>query len=81
MSNTPLSAPSCGKSLPGTHTQVQKDEEDIGSIHIWGRNVFMGYLNDEESTQEKIDLHGWLHTGDLGFLDTDEFLCHGQRRG
>ncbi|XP_025312969.1 long-chain-fatty-acid--CoA ligase ACSBG2-like isoform X1 [Canis lupus familiaris] len=66
---------SCGKSLPSTHTKMQReDEEGIGDIHIWGRNVFMGYLNDEENTQEKIDVHGWLHTGDLGFLDTDEFL-------
>lgn len=52
----------------------REDEEGIGDIHIWGRNVFMGYLNNEENTQEKIDVHGWLHTGDLGFLDTDEFL-------
>ncbi|CAK7292685.1 Long-chain-fatty-acid--CoA ligase ACSBG2 [Vulpes lagopus] len=66
---------SCGKSLPSTHTKMQsEDEEGIGDIHIWGRNIFMGYLNDEENTQEKIDVHGWLHTGDLGFLDTDEFL-------
>ncbi|XP_027441726.2 long-chain-fatty-acid--CoA ligase ACSBG2-like isoform X9 [Zalophus californianus] len=66
---------SCGKSLPNTHTKTQKhNEEGIGDIYIWGRNIFMGYLNDEENTQEKIDAHGWLHTGDLGFLDTDEFL-------
>ncbi|XP_035578050.1 long-chain-fatty-acid--CoA ligase ACSBG2-like isoform X7 [Zalophus californianus] len=65
----------CGKSLPNTHTKTQKhNEEGIGDIYIWGRNIFMGYLNDEENTQEKIDAHGWLHTGDLGFLDTDEFL-------
>uniref|UniRef100_A0A8C0R3V1 long-chain-fatty-acid--CoA ligase n=1 Tax=Canis lupus dingo TaxID=286419 RepID=A0A8C0R3V1_CANLU len=74
---------SCGKSLPSTHTKMQReDEEGIGDIHIWGRNVFMGYLNDEENTQEKIDVHGWLHTGDLGFLDTDEFLyIMGNARG
>lgn len=63
---------SCGKSLPGTHTKVQK--QDSGDIHIWGRNVFMGYLDDETTTREKVDRHGWMHTGDLGFLDTEEFL-------
>uniref|UniRef100_A0A8C8WZE7 long-chain-fatty-acid--CoA ligase n=1 Tax=Panthera leo TaxID=9689 RepID=A0A8C8WZE7_PANLE len=66
---------SCGKSLPSTRTKTQKEDDDgIGDIHIWGRNIFMGYLDDEEKTQEKIDLHGWLRTGDLGFLDDDEFL-------
>uniref|UniRef100_A0A452U2Z7 long-chain-fatty-acid--CoA ligase n=2 Tax=Ursus TaxID=9639 RepID=A0A452U2Z7_URSMA len=66
---------SCGKSLPSTHTKTQKeDEEGIGDIYIWGRNVFMGYLDDEENTQAKIDARGWLHTGDLGFMDPDEFL-------
>ncbi|XP_040317662.1 long-chain-fatty-acid--CoA ligase ACSBG2-like [Herpailurus yagouaroundi] len=67
--------PSCGKSLPSTRTKTQKEDGDgIGDIHIWGQNIFMGYLDDEEKTQEKIDLHGWLRTGDLGFLDDDEFL-------
>ncbi|XP_032163764.1 long-chain-fatty-acid--CoA ligase ACSBG2-like isoform X1 [Mustela erminea] len=66
---------SCGKSLPRTHIKTQnEDEESIGDIYIWGRNVFMGYLNDAENNQEKFDAHGWLRTGDLGFLDTDKFL-------
>ncbi|KAM5232332.1 LOW QUALITY PROTEIN: long-chain-fatty-acid--CoA ligase ACSBG2 [Hipposideros larvatus] len=37
------------------------------------QNIFMGYLNDEETAQEKTDLHGWMQ-GDLGFLDTEESL-------
>uniref|UniRef100_A0A8C7B750 long-chain-fatty-acid--CoA ligase n=1 Tax=Neovison vison TaxID=452646 RepID=A0A8C7B750_NEOVI len=66
---------SCGKSLPRTHIKTQnEDDEGIGDIYIWGRNVFMGYLNDAENTQEKFDAHGWLRTGDLGFLDADKFL-------
>ncbi|XP_037361090.1 long-chain-fatty-acid--CoA ligase ACSBG2-like isoform X2 [Talpa occidentalis] len=64
-----------GKALPGAHTNIQKQDQDgIGDIHIWGRNVFMGYLNDEENTQEKINLQGWMHTGDFGLLDADNFL-------
>ncbi|XP_004688923.1 PREDICTED: long-chain-fatty-acid--CoA ligase ACSBG2-like [Condylura cristata] len=65
---------SCGKALPGTHTKIQKSKDGVGDIHIWGRNVFMGYLNDEGNTQRKINLQGWMYTSDFGFLDTEEFL-------
>ncbi|XP_006170352.2 long-chain-fatty-acid--CoA ligase ACSBG2-like [Tupaia chinensis] len=66
---------SCGKGLPDTHTKVpEEDENKIGEIYLWGRNIFMGYLNNKEGTEKKMDSHGWLHTGDLGFLDDSDFL-------
>ena len=39
-----------------------------------GRHVFMGYLNSEIKTQETIDNDGWLLTGDIGNLNSDNFL-------
>nr|XP_048283458.1 long-chain-fatty-acid--CoA ligase ACSBG2-like isoform X2 [Myodes glareolus] len=67
--------PSCGKALPNCHTKVEKENhEGIGRLCLWGRNIFMGYLNDKESTEKKMDNQGWLHTNDLGFLDVDKFL-------
>jgi len=30
-----------------------------------------GYLNDEKSTAATIDVDGWLHTGDVGYVDED----------
>ncbi|XP_042552955.1 long-chain-fatty-acid--CoA ligase ACSBG2-like [Dipodomys spectabilis] len=66
---------SCGKALLNTNTKVEEEnEEGIGNICVWGRHIFMGYLNDFEGTRQKIDSQGWMHTMDMGFLDSDKFL-------
>jgi long-chain-fatty-acid--CoA ligase ACSBG len=39
-----------------------------------GRNVFMGYLNAEDKTREAVDEEGWLHTGDIGRRNENDFL-------
>ncbi|XP_064425820.1 long-chain-fatty-acid--CoA ligase ACSBG1 isoform X4 [Mirounga angustirostris] len=66
---------SSGKVVPGCLAKlVNEDAEGIGEICLWGRTIFMGYLNMEDKTREAIDAEGWLHTGDMGRLDTDGFL-------
>nr|WOX58870.1 4-coumarate-CoA ligase 1 [Phyla nodiflora] len=45
-----------------------------GEICIRGDQIMKGYLNDPESTESTIDRDGWLHTGDIGFIDADDEL-------
>ncbi|PIN14663.1 4-coumarate--CoA ligase [Handroanthus impetiginosus] len=45
-----------------------------GEICIRGDQIMKGYLNDPKSTQTTIDKDGWLHTGDIGFIDADDEL-------
>ncbi|TKG90488.1 long-chain fatty acid--CoA ligase [Puteibacter caeruleilacunae] len=44
-----------------------------GEIVIKGDNVMLGYWKNEQATNETLK-DGWLHTGDMGFLDKDNFL-------
>jgi long-chain acyl-CoA synthetase len=44
-----------------------------GEILIKGENVMLGYWNQKEET-EKVIRDGWLHTGDIGELDNNNYL-------
>ncbi|ESW22826.1 hypothetical protein PHAVU_005G184500 [Phaseolus vulgaris] len=57
--------PETAQSLPRNHS---------GEICIRGDQIMKGYLNDKEATERTIDKEGWLHTGDIGYIDEDDEL-------
>ena len=78
-----LKPASVGKALPGTSLRIAMVGADhpggtaapgeVGEILVQGPTVMRGYLGEAP-------LDGWLHTGDLGYLDLDGDLYVVQRR-
>ena len=66
---------SVGKVLPFIDMIIaDKDSEGIGEIRVKGPNITRGYLDDEENTRALFDENGYLRTGDLGYLDSENYL-------
>jgi fatty-acyl-CoA synthase len=47
---------------------------DKGEICTRGYSVMRGYWDDEERTRETIDAAGWLHSGDIGIMDSEGYV-------
>ncbi len=58
-----------GPIFPGVEVKLAED----GEILVKGENLMLGYWNNKEATEQTIK-DGWLHTGDIGEFDEDNFL-------
>lgn len=70
---------SIGIPLPGVEVRVVDEADrdlpvgEVGELLVRGPNVMKGYYNREEETREALR-DGWLHTGDLAYLDEDGYV-------
>ena len=58
-----------GPIFPGVEVKLAED----GEILVKGENLMLGYWNNKEATEQTIK-DGWLHTGDIGEFDEDNYL-------
>jgi long-chain-fatty-acid--CoA ligase ACSBG len=64
-----------GKAMLGSETKfINKDENGQGELLMKGRHIFMGYINELEKTKEALDEDGYIHSGDLGYIDDKGFI-------
>lgn len=61
---------SVGQAIAGVDVQIAED----GEILARGPNIMTGYFNNPQASAEVLDAEGWLHTGDIGELDSEGFL-------
>jgi long-chain acyl-CoA synthetase len=64
-----------GLPLPGVDVKIAED----GEVLVKGPNVMVGYYKDEAASKQMI-MEGWLHTGDIGYFDDDQFLVITDRK-
>lgn len=76
---------SIGKPMADVEMKVVDEEGkelssgETGEIVARGPRAMTGYWKDEEKTAKTIDKDGWVHTGDMGYVDEDGYFFLGGR--
>jgi acyl-CoA synthetase (AMP-forming)/AMP-acid ligase II len=69
-----------GKPTPGVELRIVDEERrelpagEIGQVIVRSPATMRGYWRDPDATAAVLDADGWVHTGDLGWLDGDGYL-------
>jgi long-chain acyl-CoA synthetase len=70
---------SIGRTIRGQDVSIRDDRDasvptgQPGEVCLRGPNIMMGYFNNPQATTEALR-DGWLHTGDIGYVDEDGFF-------
>ncbi|MBK8469141.1 MAG: long-chain fatty acid--CoA ligase [Candidatus Phosphoribacter sp.] len=78
---------SIGTAIPGVEIEIWDENKDqlprgpqnVGEIVIRGHNTMSGYLKNPEATAAAFT-DGWLHSGDLAYMDEDGFVFFVDRK-
>jgi acyl-CoA synthetase (AMP-forming)/AMP-acid ligase II len=76
--NKPGSVGLCVPNMECRLVSVETGEEvgvgERGEVHVRGPQVMKGYLGRPEATAQTVDAGGWLHTGDVAYVDEEGFF-------
>ncbi|KAF8769412.1 hypothetical protein HU200_006441 [Digitaria exilis] len=76
---SPVKSGACGTVVRNAELKIIDPETGLslprnqpGEVCIRGKQIMKGYLNNPEATAKTIDEEGWLHSGDIGYVDDDD---------